>query len=69
MMTRAELEEEFCRRLSDDLLGIAAKSHFDALLLWHQRDLANALLAINGLSIYGELSDDAAEQQHTNLYH
>lgn len=51
-MTRRDLEEAFCKNLSDDGLRIAIGSNFDAQLLWTQRDHCIDKLASHGLSIY-----------------
>ena len=48
---REELERLFCERLTDDCLRIAVGSHFDARLLWAQRDEAFGFLASHGLPI------------------
>lgn len=49
--SREELERLFCERLTDDCLRVAVGSHFDARLLWAQRDEAFGFLASRGLPI------------------
>lgn len=51
-ITRRELEEKFCSRLSDAcLMGAVKDSDFDARALWEQRDQAYLRLAANGINI------------------